>query len=74
MKMLAPELSPATIFLSQRETKIAKCDIGEAQCDPCRTTRKDKHRKYRPINEQFASRLRKKSFTLGSYNLTKTYC
>jgi hypothetical protein len=34
MKMLAPELSPATIFLSQIETKIAKCDIGEAQCDP----------------------------------------
>ena len=24
--------------------------------------------------EQFASRLLKKSFTLGSYNLTKTYC
>jgi hypothetical protein len=31
MKMLAPELSPATVFWSQIETKIAKCDIGEAQ-------------------------------------------
>ena len=34
MKMLAPELSPATVFWSQIETKIAKCDIGEAQRDP----------------------------------------
>jgi hypothetical protein len=32
MKMLVPELSPATVFKSQIETKIAKCDIGEAQC------------------------------------------
>jgi hypothetical protein len=31
MKMLAPELSPATVFWSQLETKIAKWDIGEAQ-------------------------------------------
>jgi len=35
MKMLAPELLPATVFWSQIETKIAKCDIGEAQHDPC---------------------------------------
>jgi hypothetical protein len=35
MKMLAPELSPATVFWSQIETKIAKYDIGEAQRDPC---------------------------------------
>jgi hypothetical protein len=34
MKMLAPELSSATVFWSQIETKIAKCDIGEAQRDP----------------------------------------
>jgi hypothetical protein len=34
MKMLAPELSPATFFWSQIEKKIAKCDIGEAQSDP----------------------------------------
>jgi hypothetical protein len=35
MKMLATELSPATVFWSQIETKIAKCDIGEAQRDHC---------------------------------------
>ena len=29
MKMLSPELSPD-------RKKIAKCDIGEAQHDPCR--------------------------------------
>ena len=34
MKMLAPELSPSTVFWSQIETKIVKCDIGEAQRDP----------------------------------------
>jgi hypothetical protein len=34
MKMLAPELSPATVFWSQIETKIAKCDIGKAQRYP----------------------------------------
>jgi hypothetical protein len=33
MKMLAPELSPSTVFWSQIETKIVKCDIGEAQSD-----------------------------------------
>jgi hypothetical protein len=33
MKMLAPELSPATVFWSQIETKITKCNIGEAQRD-----------------------------------------
>ena len=32
MKMLAP----AIVFWSQIETKIAKCDIGEAQRDPCK--------------------------------------
>jgi hypothetical protein len=33
MKMLVPEISPATVFWSQIETKIAKCNIGEAQRD-----------------------------------------
>jgi hypothetical protein len=31
MKMLAPDLLPATVFWSEIETKIAKCVIGEAQ-------------------------------------------
>ena len=35
MKMSVSELSPATVFWSQIETKIAKCDIGKAQHDPC---------------------------------------
>jgi len=35
MKMLVPELSPATVFWSQIEKKNRKCDIGEAQRDPC---------------------------------------
>jgi hypothetical protein len=34
MKMLAPELLPATVFWSEIETKIAKCVIGEAHRDP----------------------------------------
>ena len=34
MKMLAPELSPATVFGARQKKNIAKCDIGEAQRDP----------------------------------------
>jgi hypothetical protein len=83
-------------FQWMNQTTKRKAPPGRAVLT--RTTRKDKHRKYRPISEmRNALKLNllwsvkiswsishelnnshhvceKKSFTLGSYNLTKTYC